>query len=168
MKRFDYECTNGHLMTLWEDDPRMCGACGSEFLKRVFLEPPMINTPKSKMVDQMVRRELENRGITNIKSDGHEGESAKVTYKSTPAQLAAAKIEKDFPQMNDPNGVEIARQQIINRWSSIGVKGVIKSGIGSTPEVAGVKSILMDAKNHDRDMVRRIPIKDPQNLQVKR
>ncbi len=182
--RYDFECSNGHQFTIWSDDARRCPSCESEFLKRVFVEPPMVNSGKTKVVDHMVRQQLESMGITNIQGGGHEGDREKVTYKSTPAQLAAQKIEKDFPQMNDPNGLEKATKQIVTRWSDLGVKGIIKGGFQPDPILknaipqgtieSGGKNIAIapaepnQFRIHDSQMVRRQIRKDPENLQVKK
>lgn len=181
--RHDFVCKDGHEFTLWTDDARLCPVCGCEYLKKIFIEPPMINK-KAKGIDALIKNELDARGITNIKSDGREGDTAKVTYKTAPETLAAAKIERDFPQMQDKDGLAIAKKQIVDKYSSIGVKGLINAGVpGSdvlksaipvgTRNVNGRNIIMPSAepnafKVNDAKMVQRNFRKDPDNLQVKR
>ena len=181
--RYDFTCQNGHDFTLWSDDARLCPTCGSEFLKRIFIEPVAINTQKSKAIDQIVRRELENRGITNIRTDGHEGDKAQITYKTPPEKLAAQKIERDFPQMNDPTGLDKAKQQVFTRWSNLGVKGVIGMGLknefltSNIPVTTTVKNGKIQGHGtfapntygmNDKQMVDRKRVKDPENLKLKK
>lgn len=182
--RFDFECQKGHTFTLWSDDARCCPICQNEYLKRVFLEPVGVVTPKTHAVDNLVRRELENRGITNIQGGGHEGEREKITYKTTPAELAAAKIEKDFPAMKDKRGLELADQQIKQRWSQIGVKGIIKANVPADPLIKSLMPVGTHVRGgkiwgnpqfapnnlgvRDRVMVQRQRIKDPENLKLKK
>jgi hypothetical protein len=182
--RYDFSCTEGHDFTLWSDQARMCPTCGSEFLKRIFIEPPMINTPRTGAVDRIVRHELESRGITNIQGTGHEGDRDKVTLKTTEAQLKADKIMRDFPQMKDKNDIATIDQAVKMKWSNIGVKGVINSGIPTNSALTGAipkGTVFKDGKlvatgpqgdnafrANDTKLVQRRAIKDPENLQVKR
>lgn len=182
--RYDFECQDGHEFTLWSDDARLCPTCGSEFLKRIFVEPPMINTPKGKFVDNLVRRELEARGISNLQTTGHEGDRAKVSYKSTEADLKAEKIMRDFPQMKDKNDLAAVDQAVKMRWGSMGVKGIINSGLPANPvlkqaiprgtEFRNGKLVATGPQGdnafraNDSKLVQRRMVKDPENLQVKR
>lgn len=167
--RHDFQCKEGHITTLWSDaEARCCGECGSEYLKKVFIEPPMIGTDKPAKVDALVRQEFDARGITNIQGGGHEGDQEKVSYKSTPEQLAAAKIERDFPQLKQPAPIQQIGRQVQQRWSNIGVKGIINSGLGNTPEHERTKAAIVNAGRNDRLLTNRVFRKDPENLQVKR
>lgn len=182
--RFDFACQDGHEFTLWSDDARMCPTCGSEFLKRIFIEPPMIGTQKPKFIDNLVRRELEARGITNIQGGGHEGDREKVTYKSTPAQLQAEKIMRDFPQMKDKNDIAAVDAAVKMKWGNLGVKGIINSNLPANPVLKSAIPLgtqFRDGKlvatgpqgdnafrANDSKLVQRRAIKDPENLQVKR
>src|ERR1043166_3803289 len=133
--RYDFECTAGHAFTLWSDDARMCPTCGSEFLKRVFLTAPAVNSGKSQFVDNLLKRELDARGITNVKSSGREGDSASVTYKSTPEDLASEMVTKAFPQMdeksmNNKNGIQQVMQKVTANWAQVDEKSMNnKNGI---------------------------------------
>lgn len=182
--RFDFICAEGHEFTLWSDSARLCPTCGSEFLKRIFIEPPMINSAKPKVVDSMIRRELESRGITNIQSTGHEGDRAKVSYKSTEADLKAEKIMRDFPQMKDKNDIAELDKAVKMKWGNLGVKGIINSGIPANPALKAAIPLGTTFKDgklvatgpqgdnafraNDSKLVQRIYRKDPENLQVKR
>jgi hypothetical protein len=108
MVRFDFECQDGHLTTLWSDEARFCATCGSEFLKKVILDLNIGTKPVAK-VDNLVRKALEEQGITNIQGGGHEGDREKITRKTTPEQLQADKLLRDFPALKDPR-VEVNDQ----------------------------------------------------------
>ena len=168
MPIYEFACSAGHEFSLWSDDARLCPVCGVEFLKRIFKTPPMIGTDKPAKVDALVRQEFDARGITNIQGGGHEGDQEKVSYKSTPEQLAAAKIERDFPQLKQPAPIQQIGRQVQQRWSNIGVKGVINSGLGNTPEHERTKAAIVNAGRNDRLLTNRVFRKDPENLQVKR
>ena len=166
--RFDFACQGGHEFTLWSDDARLCPVCGSEYLKKIFLDPPMVNTTKSKVVDRLVRNELEARGISNIQGGGHEGDREKITWKSTPEDLAAQKVNRDMPAvMNRQDGVGDAIQQVQTKWANLGVKGIIKSGIGKTAGAEVTKSAILNAKNYPIKR-ERVYGDHPENYQVKR
>ena len=165
---YEFECKDGHPFQLWSDAPRCCPECGSDLLRRVFKTPPMIGTGKPAKVDALVKRELDARGITNIQGGGHEGDKEKVTYKSTPEQLAADKVMRDIPIMKDATAVQQIDRQIKQRWGQMGVKGVINAGLHKLPEHDTVKSTIVNAGRNDRYMTNRIMRKDPQNLQVTR
>lgn len=87
----------------------------------------MVNTPKTKVLDNMIRGELDRQGITNIQGGGHEGDRENVTRKSTPEDLKADKIMADFPQMKDPNEIQKAQAWAQTKWGGLNVKGVINS-----------------------------------------
>jgi len=162
---FEFACQSGHEFQLWSDDARLCPTCGSEFLKRIFKTAPMIGTGKPARVDALVRNELEARGITNIQGGGREGDTEKVSYKSTPEQLAADKVIRDFPQLKQTPLQEIDRA-VKQRWSTLGVKGIIKSGLHNTPEQAVVKGAILNAGRNDRLLTNRVIRKDPENLTI--
>jgi hypothetical protein len=163
----EYVCRSGHEFELWHDDNRVCPGCGGTDIKRVFRTPPNIGTGKPARVDALVRGELEARGITNIQGGGHEGDREKVTYKSTPEQLAADKIFRDFPVMNDKSELQRINQSVIQKWTDIGVKGVIKSGLGKTTH-ENTLAAIGGAGAHDRIMTRRVVRRDPENLTIKK
>lgn len=167
MPIFEFACQAGHEFQLWDDAARLCPVCGSEFLKRVFITPPMVNTPKTKALDNLVRTELERQGITNIQGGGHEGETEKVTYKTPPETLAAQKIERDFPALAQKQTIPQIDQRIKQQWSNLGVKGIIKSGIGSTPEHAPVKQALTSVGKYDSRLVNRVKRVHPEDAKRK-
>lgn len=165
--RFDFECQEGHQFTLWSDGARLCPMCGNEYLKRVFIDPPMINVKPIAKVDNLVRRALEEQGITNIQGGGHEGDVEKITRKSTPADLAAEKILRDFPQVKDQNA--LIRQQVAAKWSKVGPQGVINSGLSKIPLAGAPKEALKIAPQQFRKDIRSaVRIRDPENLQIKK
>lgn len=168
--RHDFQCKQGHITTLWSDaEARCCAECGSEYLKKVFIDPPMIGTDKPARVDALVRQEFDARGILNVQGGGHPGERERVSMKSTPEDLAQQKIEREFPQIKaDPQGFAQLNNQVQQKWSSLGVKGVIKSGLANAPGHEAVKGALLNAGKNDRLMTNRVIRKDPENLQVKR
>ena len=166
--RYDFTCQNGHDFVLWSDSARLCPTCGSEYLKRIFVDPPMVNSNKSKAVDRLVRNELEARGISNIQGGGHEGDREKITWKSTPEDLAAEKVNRQMPAvMNKQDGVMSAIQQSQTKWANLGVKGIIKSGIGKTPDAEITKGAILNAKNYPIKR-ERVYGDHPENYQVKR
>ena len=160
---FEFACQQGHEFQLWSDDARMCPTCGSEYLKRIFKTPPNIGTNKPARVDALVRRELDARGITNIQGGGHEGDREKVTYKSTPEELAAEKVMRDFPAMNDKNHLQELHKQVVTKWSNIGVKGLIKSDLARTTH-DNTKVAIAGAGSHDRVMTRRVFRQHPEDI----
>lgn len=185
MPIFEFACADGHEFQLWQDEARLCPICGSEFLKRIFVTPPNVNTSRTNFVDNLIKNEFDKRGITNVKSDGKEGETNKVTYKSTPADLAAEKVKREFPQMNDPNAIQQMKNAVHAQWAQVGPKGVINSGIGkgqnaglfpvgTTPDPRTGKLIANptftpnEFARNDKLMVNRRQIKDPENLTIKR
>src|SRR5574337_978763 len=129
---YEFACQDGHEFQLWSDEARRCPQCGTEYLKRIFKTAPMVNTPKTKFLDNLVRNELENRGITNIQGGGHEGDREKITYKATETELKAKKVEADFPQiaaaMKNPSVVDVANQHAQMRWGQMTPAAAIKSG----------------------------------------
>jgi hypothetical protein len=184
-QRFDFQCNAGHEFVLWSDAARMCPECGSEYLKRIFVDAPMVNTPRTKALDNLVRRELENRNITNIQGGGHEGDREKVTYKTTPAELAAAKIERDFPQMKDADAKRLVEENLKTRWAGLTPASVIKAGYQPNDLVKQMipegtvyrngKHVAAPYKGgpnqlaiNDRKMIQRQFRKDPDNLQIKK
>ena len=165
---YEFACQDGHEFQLWSDDARLCPTCGSEYLKRIFKTPPMIGTNKPAAVDALVKRELDARGITNIQGGGHEGDREKITYKSTPEELKADKIMRDFPAMKDKTAIAQIQKQVTTKWSNIGVKGIIKSGLGNSPDHQNTKAAIVNAGRNDRFMTTRVYRKDPENLQLKK
>lgn len=143
MVRFDFECQHGHLTTLWSDEARFCATCGSEFLKKVILDLNVGTKPVAK-VDNLVRKALEEQGITNIQGGGHEGEREKITRKTTPEQLQADKLLRDFPALKDPR-LQI-NNEIVGKWNAIGPQGVIQSHLGKVPGAENTKSALAQVK----------------------
>lgn len=182
--RFDFACQDGHEFVLWSDDARCCPTCGSEFLKRIFTTPPMINGPKRKFVDNLVRRELEARGITNLQSGAGQGDQAKVTYKTTEAELKADKIMRDFPQMKDKNDIAALDRAVKMKWGAMGVKGIINSNLPANPvlkQAIPTGTTFKDGKLvatgpqgpnafavNDSKLVQRRIVRDPENLQIKK
>ena len=75
---------------------------------------------------------------------------------------------RDFPVMKDKNAIQQINQQVVTKWSNLGVKGIIKSGLGNTPEHQTTKAAIVNAGKNDRMMTQRVYRKDPENLQVKR
>jgi putative FmdB family regulatory protein len=169
MPIFEFACKDGHEFQLWSDDARLCPTCGSEYLKRIFKTAPMIGTDKPARVDALVKREFDARGILNVQGGGHPGEREKVSMKSTPEDLAQQKIEREFPQIKaDPAGFAQLNKQVQQKWSNLGVKGVIKSGLANQPGHEAVKGAILNAGKNDRLLTQRVMRKDPENLQVKR
>lgn len=160
MVRFDFECPVGHQFTLWSDEARMCPQCGSEFLKKIILDLNVGTKPIAK-VDNLVRKALEEQGITNIQGGGHEGEREKITRKTTPEQLQADKLLRDFPALKDPR-VEV-NNQIIGKWNTIGPQGVIQSHLGKIPGAEGTKAALNQVRGLNPRMAPGSKI-DPQKL----
>jgi chemotaxis response regulator CheB len=168
---------------MWDSDPRLCPTCGDEFLKVIFLTAPMVNE-KASRIDQLIKHELDARGISNLQTGGKEGERAKITYKTAPETLAAEKIERDFPQMKDRGAMAAAEQAAKAKWGNLDVKSVIGAGIGGNDALRSAipigtrnlngKTVIMPStepnqfKLNDSKMVQRVVRKDPENLQVKR
>jgi hypothetical protein len=165
MPRFDFECPDGHITTLWDDDARFCAKCGNEYLKKVFVDAPNIRTKPIEKVDKLVRQALEEQGITNIQGGGHEGDREKITRKSTPEQLAAEKVLRDFPQLKDPNAQ--IQQQVAAKWAQVGAQGVISSGLSRIPgNQIGGGVVNMAKSQYPKDVRSGVRIRDPQNMQL--
>ncbi len=77
-----------------------------------------------------------------------------MTRKSTPESLKAEKLARDFPALKDfkvqTTGSSLANyepvlKEVMKQYLEMGANGVLKSGIGKTPEAAMIKSLIQNS-----------------------